>query len=353
MQPRAGGEQIVLPRRRWTGGRPSTSSTRLFERNRLSLLASGLAGRTTPLVTRSRPHGFCGIVLAISVGQFHYETDGFRPNNDLKEDIYNVFAQFLSLSNNTSVQAEFRSEDVKNGDLPLRFDPENFNPDLRQDEKTRTRPSGLPPRVRAGLRADRDGRLPGRRVPDPKDVCPGLRPAHRSRRDGSESSSTRCQRGRLRLVTGAGYFDADRDRLVDRPRTSIPPLTSDDDRRHPPRQRLPLHAAQLARIQVTWTLGVSGDFFDSTTGRLLPRPGQPEGGRPVDPASRARRSAPPSSGRSSASWSPTRRSSRRRSPGSTSSTTTSTAPTPGATGSASTRSSGRARPSALSSPPAR
>ena len=45
--------------------------------------------------------------FSVSVGQLHYETDGFRANNDLEENIYNIFAQ-VQLSTSTSVQAEYR-----------------------------------------------------------------------------------------------------------------------------------------------------------------------------------------------------------------------------------------------------
>ena len=72
--------------------------------------------------------------FSFSVGQFHSETDGFRENNDSKQNIYNAFTQ-VELSEKTSVQAEFRSKDFDRGDLLLRFDPENFSSDLRQKDR--------------------------------------------------------------------------------------------------------------------------------------------------------------------------------------------------------------------------
>ncbi len=65
--------------------------------------------------------------LSFSLGQFHYETDGWRENSDLLQDIYNAFLQ-ASLSENTSIQFEFLKQDAETGDLGLRFDPDIFSP---------------------------------------------------------------------------------------------------------------------------------------------------------------------------------------------------------------------------------
>lgn len=69
--------------------------------------------------------------LSYSVGQFHFETDGFRKNNDLKKDVVNVFLQ-AELSYKASVQAEFRYIDIDSGDIPRRFDPDFFFPTFRE-----------------------------------------------------------------------------------------------------------------------------------------------------------------------------------------------------------------------------
>jgi hypothetical protein len=46
--------------------------------------------------------------VSFSLGQLHYETEGFRKNNDQDIDIYNIFIQ-ASLSHKTSIQAEAES----------------------------------------------------------------------------------------------------------------------------------------------------------------------------------------------------------------------------------------------------
>lgn len=68
--------------------------------------------------------------VSYSVGQFHYRTDGFRPNSDIDEKVSNAFVQF-SPSDRSSFQAELRSFDLEHGDTERLFDPELYDPDLR------------------------------------------------------------------------------------------------------------------------------------------------------------------------------------------------------------------------------
>ncbi|HUL82451.1 MAG TPA: TonB-dependent receptor [Gammaproteobacteria bacterium] len=68
--------------------------------------------------------------VSYSVGQFHYSTDGFRPNSDVDERIGNAFVQF-SPSDRSTVQAELRSYDLEEGDISRRFDPNLYVPDQR------------------------------------------------------------------------------------------------------------------------------------------------------------------------------------------------------------------------------
>jgi len=70
----------------------------------------------------------------ISVGQYHYQTEGFRDNNDLQQDIFNFFIQ-SEFSPNHSFQFEFKHNKKENGDLDLKFNPNNFSKNKREDEK--------------------------------------------------------------------------------------------------------------------------------------------------------------------------------------------------------------------------
>jgi len=67
----------------------------------------------------------------VQVGQFYYETNGFRPNADLRQRIYSFFYQ-EDLSFQTSWQAEARTSRLENGDVRLQFDPEAFSLNERQ-----------------------------------------------------------------------------------------------------------------------------------------------------------------------------------------------------------------------------
>ena len=68
---------------------------------------------------------------AFSIGQFHYESDGFRSNNDIEHDIFTAFGQAL-LNDSLSVQVEYRSRDSDQGDRVLNFDPDAFEPLKRE-----------------------------------------------------------------------------------------------------------------------------------------------------------------------------------------------------------------------------
>jgi tetratricopeptide (TPR) repeat protein/opacity protein-like surface antigen len=113
----------------------------LFNRNQLSLQASGLAGENST-------YGGEGIISGIynkasySVGGSHFNTDGFRINDDQNDNIANAFVQ-LELTPSTSVQAEYRYRNVERGDLRLRFFPEDIFSTLRTNIGTNTYRVGL------------------------------------------------------------------------------------------------------------------------------------------------------------------------------------------------------------------
>jgi tetratricopeptide (TPR) repeat protein len=103
----------------------------IFNRDRLALQISGVGGGDDTLGDEVVVSGIEG-KFSFSAGQFHYETDGFRENNDQEQDIYNLFAQ-IQLSHKTSLLAEYRNTSREEGDLTLNFDLLDFDPTLRQD----------------------------------------------------------------------------------------------------------------------------------------------------------------------------------------------------------------------------
>jgi hypothetical protein len=90
------------------------------------LQASGVIGSNNTYGDELTQSGISG-KFSYSLAQFHYQTDGFRENNGLTQDIYNVFAQG-SLSPTFSVQAEYRHRELEHGDLNFNFDLDEFEP---------------------------------------------------------------------------------------------------------------------------------------------------------------------------------------------------------------------------------
>ena len=87
----------------------------LFLRDRLSVLASGLAGTNDTYADEVVQSGIWK-KLSYSLGQFHYESDGFRANNDLDTNIYTAYAQY-ELSPRATLQVELRRQGTEAGDL--------------------------------------------------------------------------------------------------------------------------------------------------------------------------------------------------------------------------------------------
>ena len=107
--------------------------TPLFERNQVKLLASGVVGNNDTLGNELTVAGIYK-QLSFSLGHLYSKTDGFRENNDERNDLYNIFAQ-IAVTPKLNIQIEHRSRDSRYGDLALRFDPEFFDPFVRTDIK--------------------------------------------------------------------------------------------------------------------------------------------------------------------------------------------------------------------------
>lgn len=73
----------------------------------------------------------------VSLGHYNYNSEGFRANNDLKQNISNLFFQ-KDISPEHNIQFEFKTKEQENGDLALKFDPASFSSTLRHDDKINT-----------------------------------------------------------------------------------------------------------------------------------------------------------------------------------------------------------------------
>lgn len=113
----------------------------LFARNRVAAQVDGVVGN---LQTRGDEVVLSGIYnqFSGSVGQYHYETDGFRENDDLDQDIYGAIVQ-AALTPKINVQTEYRHRRVENGDLDFDWDLDDSNTTLRQDTEIDILRAGL------------------------------------------------------------------------------------------------------------------------------------------------------------------------------------------------------------------
>lgn len=109
----------------------------LVERNKPQLVASGIVGSHSTLGDETVLSALYGRA-SVSVGQFHYDTKGFRSNNDQKHNIYNAFIQY-ALTPWFNIQAEVRTRGTEHGDLLMDFDLTRFRRDRRKIQEDTAR----------------------------------------------------------------------------------------------------------------------------------------------------------------------------------------------------------------------
>jgi tetratricopeptide (TPR) repeat protein len=231
----------------------------LFNRNRLALQVSGIAGTHDTFGEEIVQSGVWDR-LSYSIGQFHYQTDGFRENNYLKEDIYNVFVQGM-LSYKTSVQAEFRATEKRYGDLSLNFFPYDFFPLLRQKDETESMRLGFhhafSPRsdlIGSFMYQDAEPRL---RIYD----FLGANFKSKADDDGFSGELQHIFRSeRFTIVTGAGHFYIP-ERQTNYTEDPFLGPSANTTRIHINHTNLYLYSQINYPKNVTFTVGGSGDFY--------------------------------------------------------------------------------------------
>jgi hypothetical protein len=223
----------------------------LFNRNRLALQASGVVGNHDTWGDELVQSGVWG-QFSYSLGQFHYETDGYRENNDQEQDIYNAFTQ-VNLSHKTSIQAEFRYKDIDRGDLSFNFWLDNFLPNLRVNEEDRSVRFGFrhnfsPGSDLIGSFSYQDAEVHFKDEPEPDDVFEDK--LDDDSYAGELQYLFRSQR--FNIITGLGHFNTDRKETIDSDVTK-------SDIHH---TNLYLYSYLNFPKNLTLTVGGSGDFFD-------------------------------------------------------------------------------------------
>jgi tetratricopeptide (TPR) repeat protein len=260
LQPRLGESSLSVISGSGPGNLSFNEFNPLFNRDRMSLQLSGTVGGNETLGDEIVVSGIKGKV-SFSVGQFHYETDGFRENNDLKQDIYNVFLQAAPTAK-TSIQAEYRYREINNGDLSLNFDPDNFFDTLRNVERSRSIRLGFRHRYAPG------SNLIASLIYNDSDEVDGVAPVFELRKEEDGylgEMQHQLHTERFHLLSGVSHFNSD---IKDVFSTFImmppaPPIsvTTIDDAEV---SHTNAYAYSLIKYpdRVTWTLGVSADLFD-------------------------------------------------------------------------------------------
>ncbi len=111
----------------------------MFFRDRLAVLGNLAVGSFNTIADDAVISGMLADPMSLSLGQFHYSTDGFRSNNDNTVDLYNVFLQG-EVTPEVHLQAEYRNRYTKQGDLRRNFDSSDFDENFKsttQEESAR------------------------------------------------------------------------------------------------------------------------------------------------------------------------------------------------------------------------
>jgi tetratricopeptide (TPR) repeat protein len=238
----------------------------LFNRNGINFQTTGLAGENSTYAGE----GFLSGIYknaSFSLGGFHFQTDGWRPNADQRDAIGNAFLQF-KLSPQTSVQGEYRYRDTDAGEIRLRFEPDDFLPNRRRDDKAQSVRVGFQHTFSPDSRLignfmyqDADRRL--RDLPVPFEALVDLKGDDRAL---SGELQHLFRSTYVNIVSGIGHFNVDsQDRI--NIRMSLPPIllpidlfTVDRDVRH---TNLYIYSYTRLPRNLVLSLGGSGDFFDS------------------------------------------------------------------------------------------
>ena len=113
----------------------------LFQRPRLHTQISGLVATQNTFADEAVHSGFFDR-FSYSLGQYHYQTSGYRPNNDYNTNIYNIFTQ-AQLSQAFIAQLELRNQTTETGDLRETLFPEFISNTFRQKFDRNTGRIGL------------------------------------------------------------------------------------------------------------------------------------------------------------------------------------------------------------------
>jgi hypothetical protein len=249
----------------------------MFERNRVQLVAAGLTGNNSTLGNEVVLSGLRNRA-SFSLGHFHFETDGYRENNDLEHNIYNAFVQ-ASLDRNVDVQIELRQRETEHGDLRHNFDPTDFSLDDRRVETRDSARVGV--RITPSPKSDLLVSLIHADIDQIDEQMPisGVTDDIESQSSGHDLQAQFLHRERLaNFVVGVGAYEIDLDQVqtIDIsglfPGGICPPFppffgvctSVTPSSKKQTQQNAYVYSNVSWSRDATWTIGVSYDLLDNT-----------------------------------------------------------------------------------------
>jgi tetratricopeptide (TPR) repeat protein len=142
IQPRLAESNLFLLSQGGPGALSFNEFNPLFSHDRLALQLSGLGAEHSTYGVEPVVSGVYRN-LSASAGYSRFKTDGFRVNDDQRDDIANAFVQ-AELTSQTSVLAEYRHRETVTGDLTSHFFLDEVRQPLRTDSNQNS--------IRAGVR---------------------------------------------------------------------------------------------------------------------------------------------------------------------------------------------------------
>jgi hypothetical protein len=257
LQPAASETDLQLLAGTTAGSAALNEYTPLFVRDRVGVQGSLLAGEHNTYVDEAvvTAQGGPGVV---SAGFLHYETDGFRENQDQTRDIQNVFGQ-VRVDPALSVQAEFRNSDAEFGDLEQRFDPANYSNERNEADNSTLRigalytPAPQHQTLASMIFSDSDESF----------IESGVAIDYKSSGYLTEAQQQWRTEG-LSLIAGGGYSSVDQDRAI----TIVLPPPAINEHNDVTNANGYLYANLQLPMPVLWTFGLA---FESSQGSLRDR----------------------------------------------------------------------------------
>ena len=107
--------------------------TPLFQQDGWQINGTGVVGTQNTIGNELTATALWGRT-SVSVGQYYFDTDGFRANDHLQHKIYSMFGQ-VQATDNLGLQAEYRRRETNQGDRTLNFDPDDFRRNFDREHR--------------------------------------------------------------------------------------------------------------------------------------------------------------------------------------------------------------------------